>query len=486
MNPSESLNPTAPSPGAGDGSRARRTAPVTTLSAAVFVAILAACGSELHIPPAPNVVLIVLDTVGSNHVGTYGYERDTTPNIDGLARDGLVFENAIAQSSWTLPSFGSMMTSRYPSEIFGEMMSNSTPSEPVLTLTEVLADAGYRTLSVTTNPYTSKIFRLMEGFDRSDYETGASATWVIDRAIEALDAAHAEEGEGGAAPFFLYLHFMDTHFPLTVPAPFDSHFPTLDGLPHDRTARYRLEYGDPNLLGTHEFDVYRSHTLALYDGGLRYIDAELGRLVEHLKRSGLYENSVLVVASDHGQEFWDHGTEAMAMGLEHFQRPGVYGLGHGHTLFAELIHVPLIFHGTKVPRGRVERQVRNIDIAPTILGLTGAEDPRFEAQGVDLFAQLGEDDLADLPALSETRSPSAMQWTLRDDGHQYLRLGEREYLFDTASEDLVDLAEENPETLERLRRDFEEMWSSFDHAASGDRVVDEDVQSDLKALGYVQ
>ena len=109
MNQSESLNPTAPAFRVGDRSRAHRTANVAALLAAAFVAllaacVLAACGSELRAPHAPNVVLILLDTVGSNHIGTYGYERDTTPNIDQLARDGLVFENAIAQSSWTLPS----------------------------------------------------------------------------------------------------------------------------------------------------------------------------------------------------------------------------------------------------------------------------------------------------------------------------------------------------------------------------------------------
>jgi arylsulfatase A-like enzyme len=279
---------------------------------------------------------------------------------------------------------------------------------------------------------------------------------------------------------------MDTHFPLTVPPPFDSHFPTLDGLPHADAARNRLEFGDPDLLGTREFEVYRSHTFALYDGGLRYIDAEVGRLVDHLKRSGLYERSVIVVAADHGQAFWDHGAEEEALGLEHFNRPDVYGLGHGHTLFSELIHVPLILHGAGVPRGRVGQQVRNIDIAPTILGLAGAADPRFEARGVDLLARLAGGDLSDLPAWSETRSRSASQRALRDGRHQYLRLDGREYLFDTAAAELVDVADRNPETVERLRRDFERMSSSIERAETGHSVVDEDVRRDLKALGYVQ
>jgi len=442
------------------------------------------CAADRRAEPPPNIVWILLDTVGTNHIGIYGYERDTTPVIDSLARDGLVFENAIAQSSWTLPSFSSMMTSRYPGEIFAELGLNSRPSGTIRTLTEVLKDSGYRTISVTTNPYNWRMFRLMGGFDRRRQRVQAPADWVIDRAIEQLEATR-DDTVVEQAPFFLFLHFMDAHFPLMVPAPYDRYFPTLDGKPHDESARTHVGFGDPDLLGTREFEVYRSHTFALYDGCLRFIDTELGRLLDYLKQRKLYENSVIVVSSDHGQEFWDHAAEEKAMGLQHFSRRGVYGLGHGHTLFPVLVRVPLIFHGRNVPRGRAEAQVRNIDIAPTILAIAGASDERFEARGVDLLDRRSDVEPR-LPAFGETATASGHQKTLLDGRYQYLRVDDREYLFDTASGDLADVSKEHPEDLDRLRAGLDAIDASFERPTEDLHVTGEEIQEKLKALGYVE
>jgi arylsulfatase A-like enzyme len=434
----------------------------------------------------PDLILILLDTVRRDHIGSYGYHRDTTPVIDSLARDGLVFERAVAQSSWTLPSFGSLMTSRYPREIFPETEGVSVPVGNVYTFAQALRNGGYRTISVTTNPYNHEIFRLMQGVEHPNHLGVVPADAVVTRAIEQVDRAIGGGAERDDAPYFLFLHFMDNHFPLGVPPPFDTHFPALDDRPHDAAMRNSLGFGVPEQAQGEDFEIYRSHMLSLYDGSLYLADHQLGRLFEHLRERRVFENAVIVVASDHGQAFWDHGREEKELGLEHFQRRGVFGLGHGHTLFPELIRVPLIVSGRGVPSGRVQSQVRNLDIAPTLLSIAGIDDPGFEGRGVPLLEGLADGTLGDLPAYSETATRSAAQWTVWDGSHRYLRVGERELLFGDEMSDLRDLAANDPDTLARLRRELDEVLRfAVPPAAVRDKDLPEETLDHLRKLGYV-
>jgi len=435
----------------------------------------------------PDLILILLDTVRRDHIGSYGYHRDTTPVIDSLARDGLVFERAVAQSSWTLPSFGSLMTSRYPREFLPKDRVVPIPAGDIHTFVESLQKGGYRTISVTTNPYNLEIFRLMRGFEFPNHIDMAPADLVVARAIEAVDGAIGGNGERTDAPYFLFLHFMDNHFPLSVPAPYDTHFPAIDGSPHDDSARVSLGYGVPEDAHGEDFENYRSHTLSLYDGSLYFTDSQLGLLFEHLRGRALLDNAVIVVAADHGEAFWDHGREEKEMGLEHFQRRGVFGLGHGHTLFPELIRVPLIVSGRGVPQGRVEAQVRNLDIAPTLLSIAGIDDPAFEGRGVPLLERLADASLVDLPAYSETTTHSTSQWTIWDGRRRYLRIGEREFLFGDEGAGLTNISLREPETLIRLRGQLDEVLRSakVPHAGAGADLPDGTLDH-LRDLGYVE
>jgi arylsulfatase A-like enzyme len=453
----------------------------------ILLPFIVACegedGAELR---RPNLILILLDTVRRDHIGSYGYHRDTTPVIDSLARDGIVFERAVAQSSWTLPSFGSLMTSRYPREIFPEG-ATPIPAGNVYTFAEALRNGGYRTISVTTNPYNFDVFRLMQGFEFPNQLYLAPADRVVARAIEEIDRAIDGDGRGGGIPYFLFLHFMDNHFPLTVPSPYDTHFPTLDGLPHDESARVSLGYGVPEEAQGEAFENYRSHTLSLYDGSLYFTDSQLGRLFDHLRERRVFENSVIVVASDHGEAFWDHGKEEKELGLKNFLRPDVFGLGHGHTLFPELIRVPLIVSGRGVPRGRVSSQVRNLDIAPTLLSVTAIDDPEFVGRGVSLLAHIADGTPADLPAFSETVAGARGQWAYWDGRHRYLRIGERELLFGDKESGLTDIAAGEPETLVRLRRELDALLSSAKRPAkSRDTELPEETLDHLRELGYIE
>jgi len=460
----------------------------------VLVLLLwAACAAGVGCAPAepapaparPHIVFVLLDTVRQHHLGLYGYERDTTPEIDALGAKGLVFDDAVAQSSWTLPSLASLLTSRYPSEMFHELDEMYAPSGRVYTLTQALDAAGYRTVSVATNPYNDPFFRMMEGFDERHFETSANADWVVDRALAALDAARAPDAPDPGAPLFLYLHFMDLHHPLTVPPPWDGMYPTLDGAPHDQNVRAHLLFDDPDQLDSEAFRVYRSHKLALYDGGLRFIDHEIGRLVRRLEAAGMLDDTVIVVAGDHGQEFWDHSAEGRALGLERFHHADSYGLGHGHTLFPELVRVPLIFAGRGVPVGRVATRVRNIDVVPTLLGLAGVEDASLDARGVDLVAAIRAGTLADLPAFTETVSRSAEQRSLLEGRFQLLRLDDREVLFDLESGALVDVAAAHPDAVARLRGGLDGELGTIDRPAEAGPKIGDRVRSDLRALGYI-
>jgi len=434
----------------------------------------------------PDLILVLLDTVRRDHVGTYGYERDTTPVIDSLGRDGLVFERAVAQSSWTLPSLASLLTSYYPRELFSDWGGPSIPAREIYTLTQALRNDGYRTISVTTNPYDLEIFGLTEGFDHRNHLSLEQADAVVARAIEEVDLAIGGNGVHDDIPYFLFLHFMDNHFPLKVPAPFDTHFPALDGLPHDHNARISQDYGNPDRAHGEEFDIYRSHTLSLYDGSLYFTDYQLGRLFDHLRERGVFENAVIVISSDHGHAFWDHGQEEKALGLPHFSRRGVFGLGHGHTLFPEQIRVPLIISGRGVPRGRVQSQVRNLDITPTLLSIADIDDRSFTGRGVPLLEPIAAGTLTDLPAFSETETGTAAQSTLWDGRHRYLRIGERELLFAGETMDLTDVAASDPGALARLRSELDEIQRSAEPPGeTRDREIPGETLERLRELGYV-
>ena len=229
----------------------------------VLLLSLAGCGQAL--PPKPDIYLIVIDSLRKDHVGAYGYERDTTPRMDTLSQAGLLFENAIAQSSWTLPSMASLMTSLHPPIIPAGTPVALDPS--ALTLAEILRESGYDTVSITTNPYNVEPVNLMQGFDRRRLRIAAPASWVVDRMLEYLAGRSREKN---ARPLFAYLHFMDVHDPIAPPPPYDGLFPG-----------DRVETG---------VAAEKARITALYDGALRFIDSEIGRLVDQFdqpRRTGV-------------------------------------------------------------------------------------------------------------------------------------------------------------------------------------------------------
>jgi arylsulfatase A-like enzyme len=302
-------------------------------------------------PPAPsrprNVILYLVDTLRADHLGCYGYGRPVSPRVDAFAREAALFRHTVAQSSWTRPSTTTILTGLLP-RTHGIYGHRDSLAPEAVTLAERLRERGYRTAGFVTNPNVARNFGLDQGFEtyRLLGARHSAATDVNDRAAEWLDTVRTQD-----APFFLYLHTMEPHAPYAPPLPFRQRF--APGVQDENLTRMRiverLEKGE--IPATPEM---RQALQDLYDAEIAANDAAFGALIDLLVRRGLWEDTVIVFVSDHGEEFLDH-----------------QGWEHGKTLHTEMLDVPLI---VRVPGGRgrvVERQVQQADVVPTILDLLG-------------------------------------------------------------------------------------------------------------------
>jgi arylsulfatase A-like enzyme len=444
-------------------------------------------------PKRPNVVLILVDTLRRDHVGAYGYERDTTPFIDSLAGEGILFEDAVAQAPWTSASMASLWTSRYPSEVGGVVRPGDdglrnlgkTPllrlNESAPTLAALLSRAGYRTIAVVSNGYAGAPVGLLRGFE-SVLERPLAAGPLTDAAIGVLEA------EGDSAPFFLYLHYRDAHEPTDPPEPYRTLFPSDDGSPH-KPEHTRWLHGDAEDPDTPEVRAFRSHKLALYDGALRYIDDQVRRIAAHLAEAGLRDETIFVIASDHGEEFWEHARIGRAL---HVDPRGISGIGHGHTLFGELLDVPLVMSGAGLPARRIPTQVRNLDLAPTLLGLTRTPSEGLELRGIDLIAAMASGELMPLPAISEDIAYGAGARSIEDGRHKLVRYEStrdtrRELLFDRVRDptEQRDRLAELPEVARRLREALGVQPPVGVPTGAAPVELSETEREELRALGYL-
>ncbi|MFT7669710.1 MAG: arylsulfatase A-like enzyme [Planctomycetota bacterium] len=350
---------------------------------------LASCG-EQPAPSRPNVVLISLDTLRADRLSCYGNSHQTSPAIDQLAEQGVLFEHAISTSSWTLPAHISMLTG-LPVSAHGVCTANPkaiSSSHRGEFVSEDLSQMGYATAGFFTCLFLESNFGFGGGFDTWEHASSNTERardlrrrWIeanqvddqeelsrvkaeykkpdfgapeaeecVTRALAWLDEQREREPD---RPFFLFVHLFDIHDPYRPPAPFDTVFdPDYQGdirvgtiLGPDATLRRKM---DPR-----EFE----HIVALYDGEIAWVDSQVARVLEHLKQLGVEGNTVVALTSDHGEELLDHGRR-----------------GHHNTLYRECVHVPLIMRFPDVlPAGvRLRSTVSIIDIVPTLLALVGA------------------------------------------------------------------------------------------------------------------
>ena len=342
------------------------------LTVTIALALFAGCKARTPERVAPNILFISVDTLRQDHLGCYGYPRSTSPRIDEIARRGTVFETGVSTSSWTLPAHTSMLTGLYPA-FHGLQDDGSTLSSEIMTLGEALRESGYHTMGVVSHVYVSSEFGLDRGFDRFDDSLirGGARNPI---AGEVVDAALELFGSVPRKPYFAFLHFFDPHWDYAAPEPFRDAFadPGYRGA-IDGTLRAMMPYlrGDRTMPPA---DL--AQAIALYDGEIAYLDAQIGRLLDRLREMGLMEGTVVVLTADHGEEFREHGR-----------------LGHGKTLFGEVLAVPIILSGhSAFPAGRRRVHLASIvDLAPTLLELAGVE-PIEGLQGHSLVAPEDHDE----------------------------------------------------------------------------------------------
>ena len=320
-----------------------------------------------------GVILIWADTLRRDHLGVYGYERNTSPVLDALAKDGVLFRDRVSQATWTKVSTPTLLTSLYPGT---HTVTDFTDRLPVAatTLAEVFREAGFATLSMSSILFTGQFTNLHQGFEEvheggslPDQESSKTARDYVDRLLPWLEA-HRE------VPFFVFLHISDPHDPYRPYPPYDSMWADLSRAEeHEKRAvDVREHIADPllKIFGMPNRDElvragidpqdYVGFDRAWYDGSIRAMDAEIGRLLERLRGLGLADDTLVVFTADHGEEFLEHGR-----------------MFHGQTVYGELTNMPLIVWGPRfVPRGvEVAATVETVDVMPTILDLAGLPHP---------------------------------------------------------------------------------------------------------------
>jgi arylsulfatase A-like enzyme len=366
--------------------------------------------------PKRNVLVITIDSLRHDHVGSYGYTKPTTPRLDAFAETGVRFARAYAPASWTLPSHASLFTGLYP-QTNGVEEDRSVLDERLPTLGERLQARGYRTGAVVCAPFLSTNFGLNRGFET--YNTDLVSLLPLRGLREKVAPDVTEKGlawldETDDRPWFLFLHYWDVHHDYNPPRGYVDLFDPgyegdEDGL--NITEREELKTGfDPRDL---------AHIVALYDGEIRYTDDGIGMLLDGLKERGLMENTMIFITSDHGEEFLEHGQMA-----------------HKKTCYEESVRIPLLasIPWVKAKAPVVEEAVNLIDLMPTILDLLGADRSDLELQGQGLAGLIRDGDpLEPRVLLTETLTglipgiESRLRWSamLTQDGKKLHAMRER-------------------------------------------------------------
>ena len=507
--------------------RNRLAAVLWTLTALVAIAgvlgqdaYLAATTPDLPpraaLPPAregaPDVVLVVLDTVRADRMASYGYTRDTSPTFDALAREGAWFADATSPATWSLPSHASLFTGRYPTS-HGATRWRSILDDRFPTLAEVLAARGYETFCFTANPWISDGLGVTRGFASQDlsWKKTRGSTFAA-RLLNRLGLGEADKGGAAVAndfaawrraraaegerPTFMFLNFLEAHFPYhQLPPEYRDRYSELPPAELTRISLdvFAQQFGGPKV----DLNAVTTPVRALYDGGVAYTDELLRRVVDALRERGTLDRTILVVLADHGELLGERG---------HF-------FGHGHSIYQSLIHVPLLvrYPPRVAPGTRVEAPVSTLGVFATILDLADVEPPPTLQVGSLVRSA---DGAGEAPVLSEVVASRPQD--PRTDGEdpqmlsgQHLRayrsgswkLVETNrggpFLFDLARDptEARNLAAARPEEVQRLSAELEaarvrlalpKLGEIGGRTSAPTHELDEATQQRLRELGYLK
>lgn len=444
--------------------------------------LVLSCGSPPTSPPTatslpPNVVLVLVDTLRADHLGSYGYLRPTSPNLDQWASASVLFTQARSQASCTFPSVNSLLTSRDPLVFLGQPEGRMGIPEEISSLQEILAAAGYQTAAISASPVVRASptrFNPHGGFARGFGTFDEACLWQSADCIEARLAALLPTL---VEPYFLYLHFMEPHGPYRPPASHERRFARpleapryiLDGDPNP-IADALYKQGQPSLATPRQLE----HLIDLYDEEIAYFDSRLPAVWNLLEPRNATREVVWVLTSDHGEGFLEHGD------IKHCRAP-----------FDEQVKTPLILRAPNSgPGQRVAAAVSNLDIAPTLLELLGLPvPPSFEGRSLVPWLRspgvASESEALSFSAQGAVRTVTDGRFKLHFDLERRSAT-----LFELAADprELVDLASTQPDELRRLTRLLYERLVAVEGSMNPERslALGQEAEKRLKALGYLQ
>lgn len=428
--------------------------------AAIFslglAALLAACSDP---PKQPNLLLIAVDTLRADHLGTYGHRRPTSPEIDAFFDSAVTFEEAHSSSSWTLPAFASLMTSLY-SSTHGCTNTRTPLDDSFETLAERLSDEGFHTAGIVSHTFLGSRYGLHQGFEdydeslvmeqTRDSHQAITSPRVTEKALKALDRV-----ADGDKPWFVWVHYFDPH----------------------RKYLFHEGVSDP-FVGPDRKDI------DLYDGEIAFTDAHIGQLLRRLEQLGLADDTVVAFVSDHGEAFKEHGW-----------------IGHGKTLYRLVERVPFALRVPGVAPRRVSDPVSVVDFMPTVLELLDVQRPSTPMVGRSLVATMSGASPPERGLLMELRNrlrkvdvdaflldrwKLILEYPAPYDGDPIAML------FDWAADprEAHDLSSKHPEVVEDLTRRLQQtarigrqLAKSF--TASGELELSPEEIERLRQLGYV-
>jgi arylsulfatase A-like enzyme len=413
-------------------------------------------------PGRYNLILISIDTLRSDRLGSYGYDRDTSPRIDAFAKNGALFENAVAESSWTLPSHVTMFSGLYPST-HGVIHPALKPNPQTALLAELLRGAGYRTIGLTEGGYVVAQFGFDRGFETfEDADDGLKV--ILSRALGRI----RDLGDGDR--YFLFVHTYDVHCPYTPAKGFAGKFQS-EGAEFIES---RGRCGNPDFNGMSLSDGQVRFLSDRYDDSIREADDALGEFFEQLETSGALANTAVVITSDHGEEFQEHGR-----------------IGHEKTLYREALLIPLIIVAPGIAPTRIAHPTGLVDLAPTVLNLLGIPVPE-DMEGKSLVSLLegGDPTERDGARVSELSWQRPLQSVMTPQLHLILDVGNERVLLFSPREDpseARDISGRHPKEVTELRRVLDRYFKERQpRSAATTDAVPEELQEQLRALGYLQ
>jgi len=439
----------------------------------VLALIVGCLGCADTPPPRPPILLVTLDTTRADSLGCYGSDAETSPHLDALAAESVRYTRATSTSSWTLPAHASILTGKFTSS-HGARADASGPirltkaiqgprswrrirarglSPLERTLPAVLGEHGYATAAIVAGPWLKRVMGVDLGFDSYDDSGIASLNGRL--AEDVTDAALRWLRQRPEGPFLLFLNYFDPHDPYGPPTEFLRGAPPRRGEVDAETRRRLL-------------------TRWAYEGEIRYMDHHLGRLMDGLRELGLYDETWIIVTSDHGELLGEHG---------------IYG--HGTTLHEPLLRIPLILKhpGTRTAPGTRDDDVQLVDLLPTILAELGLETPP-DVQGTAL-GRSGHPQIAEVYPLPFMENAQGDFRTLREGNEKLLwRSSGSQQLFDLAADpsETTDQAPQRPERARSMGARLDDYLSSLPAPLQdgAPRQVDAATEEALRGLGYIE